>query len=192
MMQVQQLGVKLFARDGAAVDQTELTPIFHRWIREDRLPGRLLIDVADYRHVHHGPGIMIVGHEAHYAMDEAEGRLGLAYHRRRDPLGDVSEKLAEASREALVAADALEQEPSLTGRLGFYGDRVLVRVLSRLATPDLDAAWREFEPAVLAFGERLWAGAKVEVTRTGGAKGPLGAELRSGEDAALETLLSRV
>lgn len=191
-MQVQQLGVKLFARDGATLDQAELTPIFHRWIREDRLGPRLLIDVADYRHVHHGPGIMLVGHEAHYAMDEGEGRLGLAWHRRRDPLGDAGEKLVEAFREVLVAATALEAEPSLAGRLSFRGDLARAQVLSRLTTPDLDDAWVTFQPALYALGDRLWPGAKIEVVRQGGPKGPLTAELRSSEDAKLETLLARV
>ena len=68
-MLAQQLSVKIFAHDPAAVQPAAFIPIFHRWIQESRLADRLLIDVADYRHVANGPGVLLIGHEAHYALD---------------------------------------------------------------------------------------------------------------------------
>ena len=56
-------------------------PIFHEWIRNREL-NLVAIDVADYAHVPAGPGMMIVGHDAHYAVDNRENRLGLLYNRR--------------------------------------------------------------------------------------------------------------
>ena len=59
--------------------------MFHDWIQNQRL-DELLIDVVDYRHVHDGPGVILIAHDAHYAFDTSEGRLGLLYSRRpRDP-----------------------------------------------------------------------------------------------------------
>lgn len=33
----------------------DVVPVFHRWLQDQRLPGELLIDVADYSHVTGGP-----------------------------------------------------------------------------------------------------------------------------------------
>ena len=34
----------------------------------------LMIDVADYKHVKHGPGVVLVGDANDYYLDEGEGR----------------------------------------------------------------------------------------------------------------------
>ena len=82
-----------------AVSLASVVPVFHRWIQVGRT-GELLLDVADYRHVHHGPGIVLVGHEADYAVDTAGGRVGLRYVRKRSP----SDSLSGAIRQAVGAA----------------------------------------------------------------------------------------
>ena len=75
-------GVKLFFTNSRR-DLSEFIPIFHGWIQKQALPGHLLIDVHDYSHVHHGPGILLVAHEANLSVDEAEGRRGLVYIRKQ-------------------------------------------------------------------------------------------------------------
>ncbi len=146
-MDVQQLSAKVYAAPGHSVAQDEYIPLFHAWIRDRRVaPDKLLIDVADYKHVHHGPGIMLVGHEAHWSMDEAGGELGMAYHRKRDPIGPAQPKLEEALRDLLEAAVALEQEPSLSGRLTFEAARLSFRITSKLAADNNAqnrAAWEQ-------------------------------------------------
>ena len=57
--------------------------MLHGWIRHDVL-GTLLVDVADYTHVHHGPGVILVAREELYSMDESDGRLGLLYEQLRE------------------------------------------------------------------------------------------------------------
>jgi hypothetical protein len=75
-------GVKLFFTDSTR-SLREFIPVFHGWIQQQALPGHLLIDVHDYSHVHHGPGILLVAHEANISVDEAEGRRGLVYIRKQ-------------------------------------------------------------------------------------------------------------
>ena len=67
----------------------QLIPVFHRWIREQAMP-ELLIDVADYSHVPAGPGVMVIGHEANYSVDNRENRLGLLYNRRAALEGHIA------------------------------------------------------------------------------------------------------
>ncbi len=76
-------GVKLFFANPRDRELTEFIPVFHGWIQRQALPGHLLIDVHDYSHVFHGPGILLVAHEANLSIDEAEGRRGLVYVRKQ-------------------------------------------------------------------------------------------------------------
>src|SRR5205807_2486817 len=78
-IELQHINVKLLLEGGDDLDP--VIPIFHSWIQNQPF-GELLIDVADYRHVHHGPGIVLIGHEADYSLDQTDGRLGLRYNRK--------------------------------------------------------------------------------------------------------------
>ena len=86
MSNIQQASVKLFLTDSSGLDLDSFIPVFHEWIREKRLPDHLLIDVADYRHVPNGPGVMIIAHEAHYGIDSGNGEPGFLYTRKRDEI----------------------------------------------------------------------------------------------------------
>ncbi|HTM20181.1 MAG TPA: hypothetical protein VL172_06735, partial [Kofleriaceae bacterium] len=157
-MNLQQVEVKVYCRPAAdAVDPESYIAIFHRWIQENRL-GRdfLLIDVADYRHVPDGPGVMIIAHGAHWKLDEAGGELGLAFARKRDPLGPAADKLTEAFTWALRAAAALEKEPALAGKLSFRTDRVRVAVISRAAAAGTPEDFAALRPDLEALAARLW------------------------------------
>ncbi len=186
--EVQQLEVKLELADGATVDQAALIPIFHRWIQEDRLgTDARLIDVADYRHVPGGPGVMLIADGAQWRMDEG-GRTGLVYARKRDPLGEPQGKLEEAFRNLLRAAVALEAEPALGGTLRFAGDRALITVMSRRAASGDDAAYQAFAPAVRAFAARLWGDGEVEIGPAFAPREPLAVAVRAAAATPAELL----
>jgi hypothetical protein len=151
----QQVSVKLFAADPERVDLARFIPIFHRWIQEGRLPGRLLIDVADYRHVADGPGVMLI------ALESEHGPLGLSVSRKRDDPGELEDKLGEALADALAAARALEGDPEQPIR--FAATPVRVTIMSRRFasnTPETLAAAR---PALEAAAARLHPGRPVTI-----------------------------
>src|SRR5262249_16817621 len=122
--------VKVLAVDATGVAPKEFIAIFHRWIQESVL-DELTIDVADYSHVHHGPGVILVSQEAHYSTDQAGGRLGLQYERKRG-----SGRLGDAVQRAFKACDQLEREPSLAKRLRFARDELIVGINDRLVAPN--------------------------------------------------------
>ena len=103
-MNLQRIQVKYFVKNPDVVDLPAIVPIFHTWIQKASLEG-LLIDVADYKHVHEGPGIVLIGHEGDYAMDMGSGRPGLLYIRKRKEKinGDLREQLRSSIRLALIA-----------------------------------------------------------------------------------------
>src|SRR5215472_986552 len=111
-MQLQHVNVKLLVQHGADVRLEPLIPVFHSWI-ESQNGNELLIDVADYTHVPAGPGVVLIGHEANYSVDNTGNRLGIRYNRKAVQDGDNQECLTQASRAALIACRRLEEEPRL-------------------------------------------------------------------------------
>lgn len=155
-MQVQQLSIKLFAAEPDKVELEAFPPIFHRWIQETRIAHQLLIDVADYRHVPDGPGIVLIAHQAHYAIDRERGPLGLLYSVKRDAPGALDGKLAEAFADAVAAARALEDDPARPIR--FRADRLRVAVMSRRLAPNHPETFEAARPVLEAFAARLYPG----------------------------------
>ena len=162
MAEFQHINCKVFAVEGAHVDWPKLIPVFHRWIREQSLPG-LLLDVADYAHVPAGPGMMIIGHDAHYAVDDRQNRLGLLYNRRTALEGSNRDRIAQAYDAALDAARKLESEPEIGDRLRFDESQVEIWVNDRLLAPNTPETFAAFEPEVTSFlQDRLGTAVAVE------------------------------
>lgn len=128
--------VKFFLEgDTGSVDVAAFAPVFQRWIQEKALEGQL-IDVADYRHVFEGPGVVLIGHDSDYSMESRDGRLGLLYTRKRMVDGDLPTQLRNAIRLALTACQKLETESAFRPRLKFRTDEFEIRFADRLQLPN--------------------------------------------------------
>ncbi len=117
----------------ADFDITDIIPVFHRWIQEKSVPG-LLIDVADYKHVPNGPGILLIGDEGDYSLDEIDGEIGLVYDRKRQTGEDLSESLDILIDHIEVARQALEAEKEMD--LAATKDGAEIAILDRLQYPN--------------------------------------------------------
>ncbi len=133
-MQGKRLSVKYFVQGDFTFDLAALVPIFQRWIQQHAVEG-LLIDVVDYKHVHQGPGVILIGHEGDYSFDLRDGRPGLLYTRKRALQGALADDLRLALRLAAEAGRKLEAEPSLSG-VRFNYDEAEIRLLDRLNAPN--------------------------------------------------------
>src|SRR5271170_6865298 len=100
-MEIQHVNVKLFLGDAGKVDLEALVPVFHSWIQKQPA-GELLLDVADYRHIRSGPGVILIGHEGNYSLDNTDGRLGVRYNRKAELEGTNQDRLAQATHAALA------------------------------------------------------------------------------------------
>src|SRR5262249_35071111 len=98
--------VKFYFRDSSNLELDAFVPVFQRWIREHVLSD-LLVDVASYSHVRHGPGVVLIGDACDYSIDEQDGRRGLLFNRKRHA---PARQLADAFFRALTACKLLEQE----------------------------------------------------------------------------------
>ncbi len=143
----EKIQIKLFADPSALPPLESFIPVFHGWIRDKKL-DELLIDVADYAHVHEGPGVVLIGHEADYSIDHADGRPGLLYVRKRGLAESSAEqRLIDAIQRAQRARALLEDDPALSG-IRFSNDELLIRVPDRLHATNTDECFAEYQPTV--------------------------------------------
>lgn len=174
-MDIHKISVKFFLADAQAIDPDEVIPLFHRWIQTHRLNG-LSIDVADYEHVPNSTGICLIGHEADHYFDKSEGPAGLMYARKQAFEGadaaDLPARLTAAFRATLTACSKFEEDYQPAPKNGsaphkarFGGVEALVIFNDRLAAPNTDASYAAVQPAVAAVAQKLYGGAKFEVTR---------------------------
>jgi hypothetical protein len=153
-IELQHVNIKLYLKN-ADVDLAPVIPVFHSWI-QDQLFDELLIDIADYRHVHHGPGLMIIGHEADYSLDQTDGILGLRYNRKVPLTGTNLERLTQATRAALVAAQRLEADTRLSRRLTFNGQDIQITINDRILAPNDETTRDAVSPDVQSFATKLF------------------------------------
>jgi len=189
--------LKLFVEDAAGVDLEEFIPIFHHWIQAQELE-ELLIDVADYRHVPEGPGIVLIAHDAHYAMDLADGRLGLLYSRRREThpclgvIQSVADRLRSVWQRTLTACQRLAMHPELAGRLQFRSNELLLRCNDRLQGPSTTAAYTALCQHLEPFLATLYAGQQIEVQHYSEHTSRLTVGIKVAESPDVRTLLQRL
>jgi hypothetical protein len=188
-MRAQKLQLKIFATDSARdIEPEAFIGVFHRWIQKRLLP-ELVIDVANYVHVPHGPGVVLIGHGSDYFMDQGEGRLGLLHNRKR--LGPApADRLADLARRTLHVAALLEGDSALSGKLRFATNELGFRINDRLAAPNNDETFAAVKPELEALASRIFAG-PFELERTGVSKDLFSVRLTSPTSAPLRTLLER-
>lgn len=192
-MRASRLQIKLYLADPDALEPRAVVPVFHRWIQESLVSDEVLVDVTDYSHVHQGPGVILIGHQAHYALDESEGRRGLVYTRRRETDGATDgDRLRRAFGAALRAARLLEADRSLEGRARFRLDEVLFRIQDRLLSPPTPETRAEVEPELHAFLVEVSGGAKVELEPAGGPREPFALRARIATQDDASTWLARL
>lgn len=133
-MKSHKIALKLYAKAGTVPPAAKFVEVFHDWIKDGVLK-EVLIDVADYGHVHEGPHVLLVGHESDYALDFSESRPGLSYVRKRTKEDAEATRLDDSFARVLGAAALLEKDARLAG-LAFERNEVLLKVLDRLNAPN--------------------------------------------------------
>jgi hypothetical protein len=162
---MQHVNIKIFA-DRADIRIGDAVAIFHQWIQDGAAP-ELLIDVADYKHVPEGPGVMLIGHEANYSLDETGGRLGLLYNRKAAVQGGAQAALRQAFDAATNATRLLEAAAPFAGKLHFDEGSVEMIVNDRLLAPNTDATWDVLSPEVERFFTSVYGEGRVILERLG-------------------------
>ena len=184
--------VKFFIDAPEAVSLPAFIPIFHRWIQNSRVEG-LLIDVADYKHVPEGPGVLLIGHEGDYSIDLAQGRPGLLYSRRREWGADetLEERLRTVFGLAIRACQTLEAEEALAGQIKFRTDEVELTFADRLNTPNQPETLETLHDEILTGITSLYREQDVTLERANNhARKPFTLRIQASNAPELSSLLT--
>lgn len=190
-MELQHVNIRLFLQPLQEFDLEMLVPVFHAWI-QDKVFDERLLDIADYRHVHNGPGIILIGLEGDYAVDNTGGRLSVRYNRKAALEGSNAARLKQATRSALNACERLEKEPALGGKLRFDGQNVEVFVNDRLLASNTEASRSSAEPELKSFFAQLFRGAEYSLTFDQDSRRLLSASARAGKAFPVADLLANL
>lgn len=190
-MDLQHLNVKLLVKDSEHLDFEPLVPVFHSWI-QGQICDERLIDVADYSHVFAGPGVILIGLEADYSLDNTDNHLGVRYNR-KEPFGsDNQERLQQATRSALGACQRLEADASLEGKLRFNGQDVEISVNDRLLVPNSEETRQALKPMFESFSHRLFGGRDYSLAYESDPRRLFTVFLRAAEPVEVTTLLANL
>jgi len=184
--------VKFFVENPSGLRVEEFVPVFHRWIQDRALRDHQLIDVADYKHVHEGPGTVLVSHEANIHADLAEGKLGLLYFRKQPLPGLFHERLRAVFGYALRAAVMLEDEKSLNGGLRFRTDNPVFRIHDRLHAPNTPQTFEQVQGELETFLSKLYGESSVALTHQPSAESLFEVRIQAPRSVPVATLLDRV
>lgn len=154
--------IKFFLENPEGVDVAAFMGVFQRWIQQNLLEG-LLIDVADYRHVFEGPGIVLIGHESEYAMESRNSRIGLLYTRKHQLEPDLQTQLRTSLRLALEACEHLEKDTTFSPKLKFRANEIEIRFADRLQLPNRPESFALVKSDLEAVLSDLYSGNSVHL-----------------------------
>ena len=150
-------------------DIESFVPLFHNWIQEDKIPNHTMVDVANYKHIPDGPGIMLIAHEGHFSLDFEDDELGLLYVR-KIPLGkNISETLSGLQQILDFAVELIQIDSEMGEKIEFSDEYQLLSN-DRFELPNdaesekklLQAASGVFNDAILSV-PTLFRGARLKI-----------------------------
>jgi hypothetical protein len=190
-MELQHVNVKLLLRNSEQLDLEPLIPVFHGWIQEQGW-DELLLDVADYRHVYAGPGVLLIGHEANYSVDNAGNRPGVRYNRKAALEGSNQDRLKQAAVAALKVCQRFESDPRLNSKFLFGGREIEISINDRLLAPNTPATREALQPELATFLTRLFAGGAYDLAHDDSARNLFSVSVKSSGTFSVEELLQNL
>ncbi len=190
-MELHRIGIKVPIQEGLTLPALDFIQVFHQWIQAHTLPG-VLIDVADYSHVHHGPGVLLVAHAGNYSVDEIGGWRGLSYYSKHTLSGDLTERLATVCRLALQACELLEREARFAGKLKFNAGELELFANDRLEAPNIAATEAALLPSVKLLLAKIYPGRECRIVRELDARERFSLKIASGAPATAADLLAKI
>lgn len=186
-MELQHANIKIFVAGDLEVDLERFIEVFHRWTAEQSM-AEMLIDVADYRHVPNGPGVVLVGHEADYAMDNAGGRFGLLYNRKAPLDGTNADRFRQALQSAAHACQLLETEFAGEGPLQFSRQEIELFINDRALAPNTAETFEACKADLEAFLQTTFGHDDIAIEHQGDPRRRFGVLVTSQQPLEFEAI----
>ena len=180
-LNLQHVNVKLFVDGELNVDLEEFINVFHPLVAQQAM-DEMMIDVADYRHVPYGPGVVMVGLEADYSIDHKDGRWGLRYNRKAPLEGSNQDCLKDAFAKAHATAELLESKIS---GLKFSRSHFELFFNDRALVPNTPQTLAAAQPEIETFLRDTLGQSEFEVEYVSEPRKLFGATIRLAQAAVL-------
>ena len=151
------------------VDLELFIPVFHEWIQKNKISDHIMVDVADYKHIPDGPGIMLIAHEGNFSIDLENGKAGLLYTRKQPLEEDITDNIHTITSIVDQACKLLETNDSLNGKISFNNqykiisnDRYYFPTDKQSEKQLLQYSRKAFENADLIAGE-TYSGSRLNI-----------------------------
>jgi hypothetical protein len=164
-LELQHLIIKFPVDGPLGLAPARVVDLFHKWVAAQSAPGFLLIDVAELLHVPEGPGVIAVGHEADFALDNNRGVWGVLYRRKTVLPGTNAERVSEAFGAAGRAAVAIEE--AFPGAIKFSRTGFELIINDRGIAPNTPETLAAAVPEIMTIVAALLGQNSIEVARTG-------------------------
>lgn len=171
-----------FPVTAAPDDLAAAIPAFHRFIQRGQVEGQLL-DVADYRHVPDGPGVMLIAHDVDYGLTDRE----LVVVRKRSGDDLVTTQVRDLLRMGLGAIDAIADDVGLDVTVD--PARFTVAVHDRRLGPRDEVAARMRDELAPVVAELYGDDARVTVVESADARRPATVQVEADPAAATRVLV---
>jgi hypothetical protein len=190
-MDLQHVNVKILLKNDEEIDLEPLIPLFHGWIQEQGW-DELLLDVADYRHVYAGPGVILIGYEANYSVDNSGSRPGVRYNRKAALEGSNQDRLKQATAAALKTCRRFESDPRLNRKFLFNGREIEFLINDRLLAPNNPDTRDAIQPELAALLSKLFAGGEYTLSHQDGPRDLFSVSVKSSGTHSVEELLKNL
>jgi hypothetical protein len=166
-MELQKIVIGCFAVEREPVPLTAFIEVFHGWIQAS---DGVYYDVADYSHMHHGPGIVLVAPDFNVSVDETGGRRCFLFSQKTLLEGSNQERLTRVFQNALEHCQRLQAEPALRGKIEFRFDEFEITLNDRLLAPAGDESYGALKVEIEPFVGRMFGRAPVSLQQESDAR----------------------
>jgi hypothetical protein len=188
-MELQKIEIKFFAVEREPVPLTVFIDLFHGWIQAS---DGVYHDVADYSHMHQGPGIVLVAPDFYVSVDETGGRRGFLYSQKAPLDGTNQERLIRVFQSALENCRRLQAEPALQRKIEFRFDEFEITLNDRLLAPNGEESYQAIKAEIEPFASRLFGGAPFSLQQESDARRRVRMRIQALAPADLNALSSHV
>lgn len=188
-MELQKIEIRFFAVERQRVPLTTFIDLFHGWIQAS---DGVYCDVADYSHMHQGPGIILVAPDFNVSVDETDGGRGFLFSQKAPLEGSNQERLTRVFQDALENSERLQAEPALRGKIEFRFDEFEITLNDRLLAPNGDESYGALKAEIEPFVSRMFGGTPVSLQQESDARWRVRLRIRAMAPADPAALVSHV
>ncbi|MBI2340141.1 MAG: hypothetical protein HYU99_07250 [Deltaproteobacteria bacterium] len=193
-MNLQKINWKIYFKNPEAACRVAAKPdiffkVFNSWIPNS---PEIFVDVADYKHVHDGPLILLAGYYADYALDLTSRRLGFLYSRKQPMEGSAKEKIKLSLLEILKAADRLENDPAFEGKLKFATNEFLFIINDRALAPNTPETFTGIKPVLQDVLSKALENKEFNLEHLSNPKQRFSVKMTAKREAGLKEMIDRL